>query len=80
MAWECPRCEGYHINADWIIVELLENGVPVPPGEEGDVVITNLHNHGMPFIRYAQGDRAVRYSGTPCRSTWAGGYPWQHWR
>jgi phenylacetate-CoA ligase len=67
MAWECPRCEGYHINADWVIVELLENGVPVQPGEEGDVVITNLHNHGMPFIRYAQGDRAVRYSGTPCR-------------
>ena len=23
------------------------------------MVITNLHSHGMPFIRYAQGDRAI---------------------
>ena len=63
MAWECPNCEGYHINADWVIVELLEDGVPVQPGEEGDVVITNLHNHDTPFIRYAQGDRAIRHEG-----------------
>jgi phenylacetate-CoA ligase len=27
--------------------------------EEGDVVVTDLYNFGMPFIRYVIGDRAV---------------------
>ncbi len=41
------------------IIEILKNGEPVAPGEEGEVVITNLHSYAMPFIRYAQGDVAV---------------------
>jgi phenylacetate-CoA ligase len=32
---------------------------PARPGESGEVVITDLHNLGMPFIRYANGDLAV---------------------
>jgi phenylacetate-CoA ligase len=28
-------------------------------GESGDVVITDLHNYGMPFVRYKNGDRAT---------------------
>jgi phenylacetate-CoA ligase len=65
MAWECPQGGGYHINSDWVIMEILKDGQPVSPGEEGDVVITNLHSYGMPFIRYAQGDRAVLASEAP---------------
>ncbi len=65
IAWECPQCNGYHINADWVIVEILRNGIPAQPGEEGDVVITNLHNSAMPFVRYAQGDRAVLHTEPP---------------
>lgn len=59
IAWQCPTCTEYHIATDTTIVEFLENGKPVPAGIEGDVVITNLHNYTMPFIRYALGDRAV---------------------
>jgi phenylacetate-CoA ligase len=42
-----------------VIVELLDDGKPVPPGDEGEVVITNLHSYAMPFIRYRQADVAV---------------------
>ncbi|MFH0908268.1 MAG: hypothetical protein V1929_05865 [bacterium] len=65
MAWECGRCPGYHINADWVIVEILRGNRPALPGEAGDAVITSLHSFGMPFIRYKLGDVAVRNTKTP---------------
>jgi len=59
MAWECEKCGGYHICSDSVVVEILKNGEPAPPGEEGEVVITNLHSYAMPLIRYRQADLAV---------------------
>ena len=59
IAWECPCCSDYHINTDTLIVEFLKNGKPAGPGEEGEVVITNLHNYSMPFIRYQQEDIGI---------------------
>lgn len=60
IAWECDRCSGYHVNADLMIVEVLDDsGQPAAAGQEGEVVLTNLHSFAMPFIRYRQGDRAV---------------------
>ena len=57
---ECERHDGLHLTAEHLLVEVLdENGNPTPAGEEGDVVITDLFNYGMPFIRYQTGDRAV---------------------
>lgn len=56
IAWECPTCSGYHVAADMIVVEVLRDGHPARPGEQGEVVITNLCSHAMPFIRYRQGD------------------------
>lgn len=42
-------------------VEIVdENNEPVPPGHEGRILVTTLHNHAMPFIRYEIGDLAVR--------------------
>jgi glutamine cyclotransferase len=38
----------------------------VAPGEPGDVVITDLHNLGMPMIRYANGDVAVGSPAARC--------------
>jgi len=56
IAWECPICHAYHINADSVIVEIIKDGRTAEPGEIGRVVVTNLHSHSMPFIRYDLGD------------------------
>jgi phenylacetate-CoA ligase len=57
---ECERHDGLHLTAEQLLVEILDDeGHPTPDGEEGNVVVTDLHNYGMPFIRYANGDRAI---------------------
>ena len=57
---ECNRHTGLHLSQENLFVEILDdNGQPTPHGEEGNVVITDLFNYGMPFIRYVNGDRAV---------------------
>jgi len=41
-------------------VEILDNrNRPVKSGIEGRVIVTNLHNYSMPFIRYEIGDMAI---------------------
>jgi phenylacetate-CoA ligase len=57
---ECERHAGLHLTAEHLLVEILDDdGRPTPDGQEGNVVITDLYNYGMPFIRYANGDRAI---------------------
>lgn len=64
---ECEAHQGLHLTAEHLLVELLDDdGLPVPSGEVGNVVVTDLTNRGMPFIRYANGDRAVA-GGSGCR-------------
>jgi len=59
IAHECPQ-GGMHILADALILELVDpQGRPVPPGEAGEIVITDLYSHEAPFIRYGTGDVAV---------------------
>lgn len=56
IAHECPS-GGMHITAEDIIVEILDNqGIPVPNGESGEIVITHLASSDFPFIRYQTGD------------------------
>lgn len=63
---QCERRSGLHLTAEHLIVEVVDDqGRPVPPGVEGQVVITDLYNFGMPFVRYAIGDRAIAAS-APC--------------
>lgn len=60
IAAECDHHRGLHLTAEHLLVEILDDdGLPTRDGQEGNVVITDLHNYGMPFIRYANGDRAV---------------------
>ncbi|WP_286292137.1 phenylacetate--CoA ligase family protein [Methylomarinovum tepidoasis] len=55
------------VNSEWIIVEILDDeGNPVPDGQSGEVVITNLASEAQPFIRYRTGDWAYR-STESCR-------------
>jgi len=49
----------YHVNPEFGLVEILEDGEPVQPGEEGEIVATGFINPVMPLVRYATGDRAV---------------------
>ncbi|SCY15797.1 phenylacetate-CoA ligase [Nitrosospira sp. Nl5] len=59
IAHECPH-GGMHITAEDIIVEILDpQGVPLLPGEAGEIVITHLATQDFPFIRYRTGDIGV---------------------
>ncbi|HUG35790.1 MAG TPA: hypothetical protein VML54_02500 [Candidatus Limnocylindrales bacterium] len=59
IARECPA-GGLHITAEYLVVEILdEEGQPVPPGQCGEVVVTNFESAGFPFIRYRTGDVAA---------------------
>jgi phenylacetate-CoA ligase len=68
IAGECAQHTGLHIPAEDLIVEIADkSGNPVPAGVEGRILITNLHNYGMPFIRYDIGDTgALSEAGCPC--------------
>lgn len=60
MAWECREKNGYHVDADSIVLEILDDeGRPVKPGETGRAVVTGLINRMMPLVRYELGDLMV---------------------
>ncbi len=56
------RPNGLLVNETEFIAEVLDaEGARVGPGEEGELVLTNLGRWGFPVIRYRTGD-AVRYA------------------
>jgi phenylacetate-CoA ligase len=68
IAYECPADPSkMHVNTDACVLEVVdENGLPRETGVEGEIVVTNLYNYTMPFIRYRLGDRTALLShGTP---------------
>lgn len=65
IACDCPA-GNMHLNCDTLLVEFLRDGRPVPPGEPGAIVVTDLTNYGMPFIRYKVGDVGVPSPQTNC--------------
>lgn len=65
IAQECEAHAGMHINAEALYVEIIPTtDMPHDKGL-GEVVVTDLLNYGMPFIRYRMGDLA-RLSGQCC--------------
>jgi phenylacetate-CoA ligase len=67
IATQCPRYEHYHVSSETVLVEILdEEEGPCAPGQVGRVVLTPLHNFGMPLIRYAIGDYAEVGEPCPC--------------
>lgn len=67
IALQCPDSANYHLMAESLIVELLrEDGMPCAEGEIGRVVLTDLHNHATPLVRYALGDLAEAGGACPC--------------
>lgn len=59
IACECEAHEGLHLNLNTLIVEFIKDGRPARPGEPGAIVVTDLTNTGMPFIRYQVGDVGI---------------------
>lgn len=59
IAHECPQGK-MHITAEDIVVEVVDDqGIPLPAGVPGEVVITHLYSTGFPFVRYKNGDIAA---------------------
>ncbi|MFQ5514691.1 MAG: phenylacetate--CoA ligase family protein [Myxococcota bacterium] len=67
IAGEC-RAGTLHQFPDSVVLEIVgDDGEPVPRGQCGHVVVTSLHNHVQPFVRYRLGDRASwTERNTPC--------------
>jgi phenylacetate-CoA ligase len=62
MAGECEHHNGLHVNCENI---LLETARPAAEGPS-DILVTDLHNFGMPFLRYSIGDLGV-LDESPCK-------------
>jgi len=65
IAVQCPDHPHYHVQAETMRVEVLQDdGRPCAPGEVGRVVVTPLQEFRTPLLRYALGDYAE--VGPPC--------------
>jgi len=62
IAAECECRDGLHVNAENLVVETRSQ----PDDGPSEILITDLHNYGMPFVRYEIGDLGT-FAGTPCR-------------
>lgn len=68
IALQCPDHDGYHVQAERVLVEILDgDGAPCPVGASGRVVITDLHNFATPILRYDIGDFAEVGARCPCK-------------
>lgn len=66
---ECmPYKDGLHIAEDHFLVEVIDPDTlePLPPGEQGELVITSLTKEAVPAIRYRTRDIS-RLNPEPCR-------------
>ncbi len=60
VAWQEPGARRLRVDADLVHVEIVDpDGRSVPPGEVGEVVVTNLYQRAMPIVRYRTGDLAA---------------------
>jgi len=60
IAQECSEHSGLHVNIEHVYLECLKkDGEPASLGERGELVVTNLDNYGMPFIRYRIDDVSI---------------------
>ena len=58
---ECEYGLGGHVHPELIIVEIIgDDGLPVPDGQPGEIVVTTLGVEGMPLLRFRTGDIAAK--------------------
>ncbi len=66
IASECPAHTGLHTASEGLLIEVVRGDDPMPPGESGSILVTDLLNLAMPLIRYRIGDMGAWEEG-PCR-------------
>ena len=67
VALQCPVSGLYHVQAESLIVEVLnDDGTPCRGGEAGRIVVTDLHSFATPIIRYEIRDYAEVGVACPC--------------
>jgi phenylacetate-CoA ligase len=66
IGFTCEADTGFHLNTDLVHVRIVDvDGHDVPPGVKGEVVISNLVNHGTVLLNYRLGDTAA-LAPAPC--------------
>lgn len=69
---ECECGCGGHVHPELIIVEIIgEDGLPVPDGETGEIVVTTLGVQAMPLLRFRTGDIAAKCTARCKCGRWA---------
>lgn len=63
---ECAHHTGLHVTVEHLIVEVVDAADrALPPGELGEIAVTDLTNRALPFIRYRTGDLGI-LADEPC--------------
>lgn len=65
IGFECGRHDGFHLDIGSVYLEIISDGRATSIGEPGEIVVTDLLNYAMPFVRYKIGDRGT-LSKKPC--------------
>jgi phenylacetate-CoA ligase len=67
IAHECAAHAGLHVSSDRLLLEIVDDeGRPCPPGQWGEMLITDLQSYAMPMIRYRIADRAAWATQSDC--------------
>jgi phenylacetate-CoA ligase len=65
---ECAERDGMHVWSDHYLIEIVDPETlrPVPPGTEGEIVVTTLRKQATPLLRYRTRDLSS-LDPSPCR-------------
>jgi phenylacetate-CoA ligase len=68
IGFECEQHSGYHLNVDLAPARVIDSeGRDLPPGENGEIVVSNLVNRGTVLLNYLPKDLAAALPGRcPC--------------
>jgi len=69
VAAECAGETGMHVATDLAIIEIIDPDTEavLPPGEQGEIVVTHRRKEGMPLVRYRTGDLG-QLTDEPCKT------------
>lgn len=67
IAFECKEQNGLHLTEEHVLLECLNDEGDDVIGENGRLILTNLDNFVMPFIRYEVGDDAIISDNVTCK-------------